>query len=92
MCSSLIVGRPNKFIQAGSISSAVKDEIDRKFRALRVMSMLREYRQPELWSYVSKQFVIEGQLDLSEVLSSKNLPDLLYLLEAGASFGITELL
>ncbi|KAI0210197.1 hypothetical protein LSAT2_005070 [Lamellibrachia satsuma] len=77
--------------QSQGATPAVKDEIDRKLRALHVMSMLREYRQPELWSYVSKQFVIEGQLDLSEVLSSKNLQDLLYLLEAGASSGITEL-
>ena len=92
MCSSFIAGRPNNFIQAAFVLSTVKDEIDRKFRALRVMSMLREYGQPELWSYVSKHFVMEGQLDLSEVLSSMNLQDLLYLLETGASSGITELL
>ncbi|KAI0237702.1 hypothetical protein LSAT2_011720 [Lamellibrachia satsuma] len=61
-------------------------------RALHVMSMLRGYGQPELWGHVSQHFVEEGTLDLSRVLSSTNLPDLLYLLRSGAASDVTELI
>ena len=76
-----------------SVSSTVKGERvkDRKLRALHVMSMLRGYGQPELWGHVSQHFVKEGQLNLSEVLSSANLPDLLYLLQSGAASDVTKL-
>ncbi|KAI0218164.1 hypothetical protein LSAT2_030111 [Lamellibrachia satsuma] len=77
-------------------ATAVKGESDkdRKFRALHVMSLLRGYGQlfvVELWGHVSQHFVEEGQLDLSEVLSSTNLPDLVYLLQSGAASDVTNL-
>ncbi|KAI0212931.1 hypothetical protein LSAT2_002067 [Lamellibrachia satsuma] len=71
----------------------VKGESDeaRKLRALYVMSMLRKYGQPELWVQVSQDFVNKGKLDLSEVLSSTNLPDLQHLLQSGEASDITKL-
>ncbi|KAI0225780.1 hypothetical protein LSAT2_023463 [Lamellibrachia satsuma] len=73
--------------------SKVEEESNqaRKLRALRVMSMLRGYGEPGLWGHVSQQFVKEGQLDLSSVLSRTNLPDLLYLLQSDAASDITKL-
>ncbi|KAI0218558.1 hypothetical protein LSAT2_029761 [Lamellibrachia satsuma] len=64
---------------------------DRKLRALHVMSMLRGYGQPELWGHVSQHFVKKGKLDLSELLSNTNLPDLVYLLQSGAASDVTRL-
>ena len=80
--------------KAACVSSTVKDDEhdeDRKLQALHVMSMLRGYGQPELWRHVSQHFVNEGQLNLSEVLSSTNLPDLVYLLQSGAASEVTDL-
>ena len=76
-----------------SVSSTVKGESakDRKLRALHVMSMLRGYGQPELWGHVSQHFVKKGKLDLSELLSNTNLPDLVYLLQSGAASDVTRL-
>ena len=67
-----------------SVSSTVKGESDkdRTIQALHVMSMLRGYGQPALWGHVSLHFVEKGHLSLSSVLSSANLPDLVYLLQS----------
>ena len=94
MYCSFIAGRPTKFIQAACVSSTVKGESDRerKLRVLHVMSMLGGYGQPDLCVLVSQHFIKADRLDLSSVLSSTNLPDLLFLLKADVASDITELL
>ena len=62
-----------------------------KRRALHVVSLLRQYRQPELWRHVSQHIVKNGKLDVSCVITSAQVHDLVYLLASSAASDVTSL-
>ena len=62
-----------------------------KERALEVMRLLREYGEPQLWHEVSHHIVSRGQLDISDVITAANMPDLEFLLRSGEASDVTSL-
>ncbi|KAI0240921.1 hypothetical protein LSAT2_004822 [Lamellibrachia satsuma] len=64
---------------------------DKKRRALRVMRSLRDCKEPMLWHEVSSEFVSDGKLNLSGVITASTLPDLVCLLCSGEARHVTTL-
>ena len=64
---------------------------DSKRRALDVIHLLRQAQQPGLWRHVSGHFVMDGKLDLSNVLTNTRVPDLEYLFASGVASDVTNL-
>ena len=62
-----------------------------KRRVLHVLSLLRHYGQAELWRHVSSDILEDGELDVSRVMSSAQLPDLTFLLTTGTATDVTSL-
>ena len=60
-------------------------------RALDVLRLLREFAEPQLWHEVSHHIVSDGELDISGVITSANLPDLEFLLNSGEASDVTSL-
>ena len=77
MCRSCVAGRPDKFIPAACLLSAVTwENIENiALRALRVMSMLREDGRVEMWNDVANNFLENGWLHMCGVLTTSNLDD-----------------
>ncbi|KAI0230385.1 hypothetical protein LSAT2_019268 [Lamellibrachia satsuma] len=65
------------------LKATLEDEDGSKSRILHVLSLLRQYEQPELWRDVSSDILEDGELDVSNVMSSAQLPDLTFLLASG---------
>ena len=55
------------------------------------MRLLREYGEPQLWHEVSHHIVSNGKLDISELITAANLPDLEFLLISGEARDVTSL-
>ncbi|KAI0213381.1 hypothetical protein LSAT2_001589, partial [Lamellibrachia satsuma] len=55
------------------------------------MRLLREYGEPQLWHEVSHHIVSRGQLDISDVITAANMPDLEFLLRSGEASDVTSL-
>ncbi|KAI0229875.1 hypothetical protein LSAT2_019718 [Lamellibrachia satsuma] len=60
-----------------------------KRRVLRVLSLLRQFGEPELWRHVRDDILKDGELDVSDVMHSAKLPDLTFLLASGAATYVT---
>ena len=93
MCRSCVTGRPDKYIPDVCFLSAVAGENnkDMKLRALRVMSMLRKEGRAELCHEVSHHLLHNGELDMDNVITTRNLWDLIFFLSSAADH-ITTLL
>ena len=91
MCCSCVTGRPDKFIHAVCLLSAVAGEsgTDTKLRTLRVMSMVREDGRAEMLRQAFHHVVQDGMLDMSGVLTRSNLGDLVFFLSSQLSANIT---
>ncbi|KAK2171095.1 hypothetical protein NP493_1104g04016 [Ridgeia piscesae] len=64
----------------------------KKLRALRVMSMLRADGRAELWQQVAHDIMSDGWLDMRDVITKRNLCDLVFVLSSPYSAGqITQL-
>ena len=59
----------------------------KKLRALRVMSMLRADGRAELWQQVAHDIVKGGRLDMTKVITTRNLCDLVFVLSSPSSAG-----
>ncbi|KAK2143183.1 hypothetical protein NP493_4627g00004 [Ridgeia piscesae] len=84
VCRSCVTGRPDKFIPDVCFLSAVAGEYDedRKLRALRVMSMLRKEGRAELCHEVSHHLLNNGVLNMTSVITTRNLCDLIFFLSS----------
>ena len=94
VCHSCVTGIPDRFIPTACILPAVPGEKDKKkkLRALRVMSMLRADGRAELWQQVAHDIVSDGWLDMRDVITKRNLCDLVFVLSSPYSAGqITQL-
>ena len=59
--------------------------------ALNVMHLLRKHNQPDMWTHVAGLIVKNGTLDVSEVITIANIPDLAFLLVSGVACDVTRL-
>ena len=57
--------------------------------ALDVMRLLHEYGKPQLWHVVSHHIVSNGKLDISDVITVANFPDLEFILRSGETRDVT---
>ena len=62
-----------------------------KRRVLHVLSLLRQYGQADLWRHVKDDILKDGELNVSCVISSVQLPDLTFLLASGEATDVISL-
>ena len=74
-----------------SVEDEGKDKNGSKRRFLRVLSLLRQYGQAELWRHVSCDILKGGVLDVSGTMSSAQLTDLTFFLASGEATEVTSL-
>ena len=72
-----------------SMEDGGEGEDGSKRRVLRVLSLLRQFGEPELWRHVRDDILKDGELDVSDVMHSAKLPDLTFLLASGAATDVT---
>ena len=77
-----------------SLISTWKGEtvVDKSKRAMKVIRLVKECGQPQLWRAVADNFVTsDGQLCLDEAVTPADLPCLQFLLDSGVAHDITDL-
>ena len=60
-------------------------------RALKVIKLLAEYQQPDLWHHVVNDITEDGKLNLYGVVDLNNVPDLADALALGETSGVTRI-
>ncbi|KAK2181795.1 hypothetical protein NP493_375g00019 [Ridgeia piscesae] len=73
------------------LNVAEKGGDDLRRWALNVMHLLRKHNQPDMWTHVAGLIVKNGTLDVSEVITIANIPDLAFLLVSGVACDVTRL-
>ena len=65
--------------------STVEDEDDeeKKLRKLKVIKLLAQFQQPELWQHVKDNILEDGLLDVSGVNIEQHIPHMATFLESG---------
>ena len=77
-----------------SLISTWKGEtvVDKSKRAMKVIRLVKECGQPQLWRAVADNFVTsDGQLCLDEAVTPADLPCLQFLFDSGVAHDITDL-
>jgi len=68
---------------------AGETEEDSIRRVLRVIALLKQFNQPELWRHVVEQVLPRGVLDMEGMLTRETLPLVMFLLSSCAAENIT---
>ena len=60
-------------------------------RRLQVLQLLKDFNEPQLWHHVSALVVNDWKLDISNVIKTKDVANLEWLLTSGVANDIREL-
>jgi hypothetical protein len=67
-----------------------RDDAARR-RRLQVLQLLKDFNEPQLWHHVSALVVNDWKLDISNVIKTKDVANLEWLLTSGVANDIREL-
>jgi len=68
-----------------------EDDDDASRRRLQVLQLLRDFNDPQLWRHVSALVVKDGKLDICNVIKTRDVVNLEWLLKSGVANDLRQL-